>query len=70
VFSPGLEPRQKSIFQLAKRLTKACSTRKKEAKESTQPQHKGYENKKQSKWQERWKGPEPQEGMSVSESRS
>lgn len=69
VFNPGPEHRKKSIFQLAKVFAQACSARKKEAKELTQPQYKGYENKTQNKWQERQKGPEPQEGLSVSDSR-
>lgn len=35
VFNPGLELRRKSIFQLLKGLTQACSARKREAKELT-----------------------------------
>lgn len=53
VFNPSLEHREESIFRLVKGLTEACCARKKEAKDLTQPQYKGYENKKQNKWQER-----------------
>lgn len=53
IFNPGLEHREESIFQLVKELTEACCARMKQAKGLTQPQYKGYENKKQDKWQER-----------------